>query len=171
MAMVIDDVRLALGVEHVSLIGSSYGGFLSLVYAARRPDSITSLVLVDTPASYGSRRQSVETAKRLGTPWMLKALERLWDGSLERDEMFDADWREILPLYFHQLPREEIQQIADYSSYRLEARRQILPSLQDYDIRQHLATIADSRLACDAWHLVACRKRTLSREVSERQRH
>lgn len=141
MAMAIDDVRVTLGVDRVSLIGSSYGGFLSLLYAHQNPGSVAALILADTSASYGFRQQSLVTAKQRCTPSMLRALERLWDGSLESDEDFHADWCEVLPLYFHHLSQEEIERIADHSSYQLETRKQVLPSLRDYDLRHELSTI------------------------------
>jgi proline iminopeptidase len=141
MAMAIDDVRVTLGIDRVSLIGSSYGGFLSLLYAHRNPDSVASLILADTSASYGFRQESLAMAKQRGTPSMLRALEHLWNGSLESDEDFHADWREILPLCFYQFPREAIERIADHSSYRLETRKQILPSLRDYDLRAPNKTV------------------------------
>jgi proline iminopeptidase len=141
MAMAIDDVRMTLGVDRFSLIGSSYGGFLSLLYAIRRPDLVTSLILVDTSASYDFRHESLQTAKRQGRAETLDALHRLWDGSLESDRAFQADWQEILPLYFHQLTRQKIQRIADNISYRLETRKQILPTLQGYNVRDQLGSI------------------------------
>jgi len=141
MAGAIEDVRRALDVEQVSLLGSSYGGFLSLIYALRHPESIASLMLVDTSASYGFRQESLETARQRGTPAMLRALERLWDGSLDSDDAFHACWREILPLYFHRLPLATIEQIADGSSYRLETRKHILPTFQQYDVRHRLCDI------------------------------
>ena len=141
MAESIEDVRVAIGAEQITLLGSSYGGFLSLTYALRHQDSIQALVLVDTSASYGFRDESLETATRRGTPGMLEALERLWNGSLQRDSDFHRDWREILPLYFHQLPVERVREIADEATYRLDTRKAILPTLLDYDVRQELAAI------------------------------
>jgi proline iminopeptidase len=139
--MAIDDVRATLNVDQVSLLGSSYGGFLSLIYAHQFPEAISSMLLVDTSASYGFRNESLETAQQKGTPEMLAALGRLWDGSLETDEDFHIAWREILPLYFHRLPADEVRRIADRNSYCLETRKQILPSLQGYDVRTTLGTI------------------------------
>jgi proline iminopeptidase len=141
MAMAIGEVRDTLEVDHVSLIGSSYGGFLSLLYTLQKPGAVASLILVDTSASYGFRQESLETARQRGTPSMLAALDRLWNGSLQTDEEFHAAWRKILPLYFHQLQQREIRRIADGSSYRLETRKQILPTFQNYDVRHQLTTI------------------------------
>jgi proline iminopeptidase len=141
MAESIEDVRMAVGAKRVTLLGSSYGGFLSLLYALQHQDRLKSLVLVDTSASYGFRGESLETAKRRGTPTMLEALERLWNGSLQTDSDFHRDWREILPLYFHQVALEDVRKIADTATYHLDTRKSILPTLRDYDIRNELESI------------------------------
>lgn len=141
MAESIEGVRVAIGADRVTLLGNSYGGFLSLIYALRHPERVQSLILVDTSASYGFRDESLETAQRRGSPAMLDALERLWNGSLQTDREFHRDWREILPLYFHRLPIERIREMADGSTYRLDTRKAILPTLRDYDVRQALGTI------------------------------
>lgn len=141
MAEAIDEVRTAVGADSIALLGSSYGGFLSLTYALAHPGAVTALVLVDTSASYGFREESLRVAERRGTAAMLAALRRLWDGSLTSDAEFRRAWREILPLYFHRLPRAEIDALADRTSYTLETRRRILPTLQRYDVRDRLGEI------------------------------
>jgi proline iminopeptidase len=141
MADVIDDVRLATGADRVTLIGSSYGGYLSLIYAIHHPDRVAAMVLVDTSASYGFRDESLETAQTRGTPAMLTALGRLWDGSLQTDDEFHEAWRTILPLYFYNLSGEQVHQLADGSSYCLETRKAILPTLHHYDVRRDLGSI------------------------------
>jgi len=49
----IDDLealRAHLGVEKMDLLGGSWGGYLSMAYAARHPDRIAHLILVDSAA-------------------------------------------------------------------------------------------------------------------------
>jgi proline iminopeptidase len=49
----IDDLealRAHLGFEKVDILGSSWGGYLSMAYAARHPDHISHLILVDSAA-------------------------------------------------------------------------------------------------------------------------
>lgn len=150
--MAIEDVRTSIGAKRVSVLGSSYGGFLSLVYALRNPHSVQSLILVDTSASYGFREESTATARRRATTSMLAALERLWDGTLEDDAAFRAAWREVLPLYFHRLPLENIQRLADKSAYRLDTRKRILPTFEHYDVRDALPTIAAPSLVMVGRH-------------------
>lgn len=46
-----EQVRTALGLEHVHLLGQSYGGFVALEYVLRHPDAVRSLILSNTAAS------------------------------------------------------------------------------------------------------------------------
>jgi len=44
-------VRRALGLEHVHLLGQSWGGMLAMEYALTKPSGLASLILADSPAS------------------------------------------------------------------------------------------------------------------------
>jgi pimeloyl-ACP methyl ester carboxylesterase len=44
-----EDLETALGGEQVALVGASFGGLVSLELAARRPDLVSELVLLDAP--------------------------------------------------------------------------------------------------------------------------
>ncbi len=56
MAQFVDDLerlRLALGLEQMNLLGHSFGGLLAMYYAAAHPQSVRTLLLLDTsPASW-----------------------------------------------------------------------------------------------------------------------
>ena len=45
------EVRKALGLEHVHILGHSWGGMLAMEYALTRPEGLASLILADTTAS------------------------------------------------------------------------------------------------------------------------
>jgi len=45
----LDAVRKTLGLEKVALVGDSYGGLLSMAYAAAHPEHVARLVLSDSP--------------------------------------------------------------------------------------------------------------------------
>lgn len=152
MAEAIEEVRAAIGAETITLLGSSYGGFLSLTYALAHPARVAGLVLVDTAASYDFRAESLATAQRRGTPAMLAALERLWEGGLGNDVEFHAAWRTVLPLYFHRLSGDAVARLADRSTYTLATRRRVLPTLHDYDLRARLREIAAPALVVAGRH-------------------
>lgn len=99
----VDDVealRGRLGRDRVDVLGHSAGGALAVLYAARYPDRIGRLALVNpSPQAVGleitdaDRRQVAEL--RRGEDWFpdaFAALERIWSG-----EATAADWAAITP--------------------------------------------------------------------------
>jgi proline iminopeptidase len=152
MADALDALRAHLGVERVLVLGASYGGFISLVYALRHPHHVAGLLLVDTAPSYGFRAESVEVARRRGTPEMLTALDRLWNDTLGSDAEFQRDWTTILPLYFHSAPLDEIRRLAGATTYRLATRKAVLPTFRDYDVRERLDEISPPALVAVGRH-------------------
>src|SRR6185437_5909303 len=47
----IDVVRTALGLDHIHLLGQSWGGMLAMEYAIAQPKGVASLVIASSPAS------------------------------------------------------------------------------------------------------------------------
>ncbi|MEU4712150.1 alpha/beta hydrolase [Micromonospora purpureochromogenes] len=117
----VDDVealRVHLGRDRIDLLGHSAGGSLAVLYAARHPDRVARLALVNpSPRLVGleitdlDRREVAEL--RRGEPWFPEAyaaFERIWSG-----EPTAEDWAAITP-FMHgrwdaarqaQLAREE----------------------------------------------------------------
>lgn len=152
MADALDALRSELAAERVLLLGSSYGGFVSLVYALRHAQHVAGLLLVDTAASYGFRAESLEVARQRGTPEMLHALDRLWNDALGSDAEFERDWTTILPLYFHAAPADQVQRIAAATTYRLATRKAVLPTFRNYDVRDRLGDISAPALVIVGQH-------------------
>jgi len=138
MAESLEEVRSAIGAERVTLLGSSYGGFVSLAYALAHPDRVARLILVDTAASNAFREQSLAIAHRRADPQMLAAFERLWNDALASDADFRENWSVLFPLYFARASREQIEEFAGRTSYTLATRRAILPTFGGYDLRSRL---------------------------------
>lgn len=141
MSNALNEVLQTAGVRQTYLLGSSYGSFLSLLFALAHPERVLGLILVGTSASYQFRNESLSIARQKGSAAMLAALDQLWSGRLVSDVDFRSAWRELLPLYFHRLPLEEVRQLADRSTYSLMTRKQILPTLRNYDVRARLNEI------------------------------
>src|SRR6266545_2792333 len=102
----VDDVealRAHLGLDRIDLLGHSAGGGLAVLYAARHPDRIGRLALVDpSPRAVGleitdsDRRQVAEL--RRGEAWFpdaFAAFERIWSGDATA-----ADWTAIAPFTY-----------------------------------------------------------------------
>jgi pimeloyl-ACP methyl ester carboxylesterase len=147
----VDDVealRAHLGRDRIDLLGHSAGGGLAVLYAARYPDRVGRLALVNpSPRAVGlevtdsDRRQVAEL--RRGEAWFpdaFAAFERIWSGDATA-----ADWTAIAPFtrgrwdadVQAQLAEEASQQNADaaavyYSAGALapQATRSALAHLQ-----------------------------------------
>jgi proline iminopeptidase len=137
----LEEARLAAGAERVTVLGSSYGGFLSLLYALAYPQRVARLILVDTSSSGSFRARSIAIAHERASEAMLAAFERLWSDALADDDDFRASWRTLFPLYFARTAPAEIDAYAARTSYNLATRRAILPTLVEYDVRSRLASL------------------------------
>ncbi|MHB8618251.1 MAG: alpha/beta fold hydrolase, partial [Chloroflexota bacterium] len=144
-----EDLRRRLGLGDVVLLGSSFGGFVSLTYALRHPQHLRGLILVDTAASSAFRDEQQANARRLASPPQREALERLWNNTIDTDEQFAEDWRTILPLYYHDPSKIPTP---DRTIYRIATRRALLPSIATYDVRTRLGEIDAPALVCAGQH-------------------
>jgi proline iminopeptidase len=120
----VEALRAHLGQARIDLLGHSAGGSLAVLYAARYPDRIARLALINpSPRAVGAEitdldRREVADLRR-GEPWFpdaFAAFERIWSG-----EATAADWEGIAP-FTHgrwdavsqaRLAREESEKNAD----------------------------------------------------------
>ena len=101
----IEALRVHLGLDRIDLLAHSAGAALALLYAARHPDRVGRLALLNpSPRAVGleisdlDRRQVAE--RRREEAWFpdaFAALERIWSG-----EATDADWTAIAPFTYGQ---------------------------------------------------------------------
>jgi pimeloyl-ACP methyl ester carboxylesterase len=102
----VDDVealRAHLGLESIDLLGHSAGGALAILYAARHPERVSRLALLNpSPRAVGleiadaDRREVVE--RRRGEDWFPEAFAafgRIWAG-----EATAAEWDAIAPFHY-----------------------------------------------------------------------
>jgi pimeloyl-ACP methyl ester carboxylesterase len=102
----VDDVealRVHLGLDRIDLLGHSAGAALALLYAARHPDRVGRLALINpSPRAVGleitdlDRRQVAELRRtEAWFPDAFAALERIWSGDATA-----ADWTAIAPFTY-----------------------------------------------------------------------
>lgn len=97
MAADADALREAIGVNRISVIGHSYGGFVALEYAVTCPERIDKLVLFDTaPAGDYLDELTANAIARGAKGEILRMLESV----PETDEEFSKLWFALAPLYF-----------------------------------------------------------------------
>jgi proline iminopeptidase len=79
----LDALREHLGLNRISVLGSSYGGMVALGYALRYPERLANLVLVCTAPSYRFMEDAKHHVARQGTPDQIRVCQRLWEGNFE----------------------------------------------------------------------------------------
>lgn len=130
----------ALALERPIVAGTSAGGFASLVYATRYPSEPRALVLIGTAPSGGFMARATANAERRGTPEIVAAYRRLWDGSLRDSVEFRRAFETIQPLYYHD-PRRAPTSLAG-RSFDPDTRHALIRDYARYDVRPELSKIA-----------------------------
>jgi proline iminopeptidase len=93
-------LRAHLGFDRFALLGTSYGGFISLEYALAHGDRLTHLILQDTAPSHHNETAARENALRSGLPGIsVQQLDRLFGGRVANDDEFRESFAAIQPLY------------------------------------------------------------------------
>ncbi len=129
----------ALGLEHPIVAGTSAGGFAALVYATRYPSEPRALVLIGTAPSGGFMARATENAERQGTPEIIAAYTRLWDGSLRETAAFQRAFETIQPLYYYDKRRAPTSLAG--RSFDPETRRALILDYARYDVRPVLSKV------------------------------
>lgn len=139
----LDALRERWRIDRLTLLGYSWGGLLTLLYAAQHPGSVERLALVAPAPITRARRDEFERglAQRMADPKLLEARRALQRSDLkERDP--EAYQRRAFELavagYFHDRTK-----VHDLSQFRVTERtqREVWDSLGDYDLRAALAHV------------------------------
>jgi proline iminopeptidase len=136
----LDAIRVALGVERLTLCGYSWGGLLAVLYLLEHPGNVERLALV-SPASITAayrREFDQEFARRMAAPEIQQAREELRASGL-REKDPAAYQRRAFELsvagYFR-----DFHDAKNLTPFRVNARTQqaVWDSLGDYDLRPKL---------------------------------
>lgn len=73
----IEAVRRSAGVEKAAILGHSFGGSVAQAYAARFPERVRSLILVDSAGPGGAPPQALDSWRKRGTPEELARYDAL----------------------------------------------------------------------------------------------
>lgn len=79
----IEALRKHLGLEKISILGTSYGGMVAQGYAIRYPKHVEKLILVVTAPSYHFLNDAKAYLQKHGTPAQITACEDLWNGTFK----------------------------------------------------------------------------------------
>ena len=95
----IDALRDYLGLKHISILGSSYGGMVAQGYALRYPQYLAKLVLVATAPSYRFLEDAKRIVQERGTPDQIRVCQWLWNGSFTTEEQLREYYELMGPMY------------------------------------------------------------------------
>lgn len=102
----LEELRVHLGSESISLLGHSHGGVVAAAYASTYPGRVEKLVLASTLARFQKEQEEAMQAgleARSGEPWYTDAVEALETeqaGAFSSDEELGALVLREFPLYF-----------------------------------------------------------------------
>jgi len=88
-------LRIRLGIRRWAVLGHSFGGYVALEYALRYPESLSSLVLMDTAArsSWATENASRLLIERGWSPERAEYVRRWFNGEFEPREMLGMTMR------------------------------------------------------------------------------
>lgn len=134
-----DALRQHLGFDKVAVMGSSFGGFIALEYAAHYPERVSHLILLDTTPHLNYGKEIMDNAKRKG------ATQEMIDTLFGPDPVADADMerymRIIAPLYFHNFDAERFERLISQTVWSASALARNEPIVHEFNAASYLSEI------------------------------
>ena len=139
----LDALRAHLGFERMALLGTSYGGFISLEYALRHQERLTHLLLADTASSKHHDEAAKRNALASDLPMDRSLLLSLFEGRMRNDEEFRRAYAMIQPLYrVRPDPAADAAALAEMRFRHRAHNFAFSRNLPAYDLRHRLGEIA-----------------------------
>ena len=95
----LEALREHLGLERISLLGSSYGGMVAQGYALRYPEHLASLILVCTAPSFRFIEDARRHVSEHGSAEQVRVCQRLWEGNFESLGQLREFYEVMGPMY------------------------------------------------------------------------
>ena len=137
----LDALRAHLGFEKMDLLGGSWGGYLAMAYAARHPDRIVHLVLVDSAAP--KIQDTVFLFKNIYPETVAREDALAFAVELGDEKAIAADLHEYTTMLFY-TPEARDAFVARSSSfvYRQKVNKAVWADLQRFDLNPELPKFA-----------------------------
>ncbi|MAV37151.1 MAG: prolyl aminopeptidase [Planctomycetaceae bacterium] len=138
----LDALRAYLGLEKISILGSSYGGMVAQGYAIRYPDHVDRLILASTAPSFRFLQEARNLVSERGTPDQIRVCEALWNAEFTSLEQLHEYYRTMGPMYATSFDEEKFE-----AGWRRGIRNYAQLNsgfggfLRDFDFTDQLATI------------------------------
>ena len=138
----LDALREHLGFDRIALLGTSYGGFISLEYALRYGDRLTHLILADTAPSKHHDEAAKRNALASELPIDRGLLLDLFEGRMRDDDEFRRAYAMIQPLYRARPdPAADAAALAQMRFRHRAHNYAFSRNLPAYDLRERLSEI------------------------------
>lgn len=95
----IEALRVLLGFDKISLLGSSYGGMVTASYASRFPKNLSLIFLLGTAGSGQFIAAAQEYLQKHGSAAQIHEAKRLWIGSFRTQAQLKRYYEVLGPLY------------------------------------------------------------------------
>ena len=105
----VDALRDYLGLETISVFGTSYGGFVAQQYALSYPDRIDRLILCATAPSHRLLQDTQSIVRERGTPDQIRVCQRLWEGNFATEEELHEYFVVMGPIYSQNFDAEKFE--------------------------------------------------------------
>lgn len=149
----IEALRQYLGHEKINLLGHSFGGMVSQVFATRHMNSLDKLVLVCTAPSRDFYPAALEFAKGIATPEQLSVIPDLFEGRIESEEHAIRWWDICYDLYFHVHDEQVMRETGNRPIGSMEVANYTFKHLiPQYDVRPMLPEVQVQTLIICASH-------------------
>jgi len=133
----LEALRAHLGFEKMDLLGGSWGGYLAMAYAARHPDRIVHLVLVDSAAP--KIQDTVFLFKNIFPETVEKEDGFAFGAELGDAKAIDADMQIYLGMIvFSPEMREKLLARSSAMVYRQAVNKAVWADLQRFDLNPEL---------------------------------
>jgi proline iminopeptidase len=143
----LEALRNHLGLGKIDVMGNSYGGFITLSYALKYPDSINRLILVGTSPSHRFADKAGANLEATGTDGQKEYLARALEGSVTSPEDYSKMWQTIAPLYFHDYPDADREaMVARIKGNGATSAQMFKIDMPNYDVEDQLGSITQPTL-------------------------
>ncbi len=99
----LEGIRLAQGIQRMTLLGHSWGAYLALAYAVAHTERIEKLILVSPTLPYPETEEHLHRWHSLLTPSMRREIQNITLSRIPENEKELKRLSVVLPLYFHNL--------------------------------------------------------------------
>ena len=153
----LSDVISMLELQRPIIVGHSYGGYLTLSWAAQNPDVDAEFVLLTTSAKLDHLDLVMENARKRGSAESLRAVEEDLARPQEDDADWERTWRALLPMYFHDPRPEYLAQAVEGAQFSHRAfntaHLRIVPTYNTVDVLPHVTQRTLVMAGDDDWIL------------------